>query len=410
MCRDFYAISYYGEQYKLGYINMDFLDCETVDRYIGEEKDRFWRAVHIIAAEVPYSTYYKKYIGINEKTLRRGGALFRVKLEETEKTHAGFSCDIYSQDGLVSRQSRIKIIDAERCSVEEGNRIINDLNNKFDISEVPEYDGSEGVVASHIKGKLAGESSNKRFLFTTYKVGQGLATSIQVENEIPFMYFDYGTDKDPSKVPRGLTLKVDIKETVIFISHVDEDHWCGCRINPQALLCTWVIPDQRGSAIYQKTISTIKSRGGIIFRHTTDIDLGSIYIGHSASTIRPSRVPKNVHQDGLAMYVNARAYDDSANLIEYKITVSGDQDYDYQDATKYGNSDALVACHHGGEYCWSSKYAGIYPRDNSSIVIYSYGLNNKYGHPNKTNAYYRWGWKIRHDTAFIGSYVKSIYF
>ena len=159
-----------------------------------------------------------------------------------------------------------------------------------------------------------------------------------------------------------------------------------------------------------KTISTIKSRGGIIFRHTTDIDLGSIYIGHSASTIRPSRVPKNVHQDGLAMYVNARAYDDSANLIEYKITVSGDQDYDYQDATKYGNSDALVACHHGGEYCWSSKYAGIYPRDNSSIVIYSYGLNNKYGHPNKTNAYYRWGWKIRHDTAFIGSYVKSIYF
>ena len=61
---------------------------------IGEEKDRFWRAVHIIAAEVPYSTYYKKYIGINEKTLRRGGALFRVKLEETEKTHAGFSCDL----------------------------------------------------------------------------------------------------------------------------------------------------------------------------------------------------------------------------------------------------------------------------------------------------------------------------
>ena len=38
---EYYAISYYGEQFKLGYIEMDFLDCETVNRYVGESRNGF---------------------------------------------------------------------------------------------------------------------------------------------------------------------------------------------------------------------------------------------------------------------------------------------------------------------------------------------------------------------------------
>lgn len=402
----YYAISYYGEHYTFGYIEMDFLDCETVDRYIGEGRSGFWRRVEIISAEVPNSTY-RREIGIKEKTLRTGGVLFRVELEETEKSRTGFNCDIYSREELESRQSRVKILDVEKCSEEEAGRVINDLINKFSLSDYPEFDGSEGGIAARIRRKTGKGASSSKYIFTTYNVGQGLATSLRVEDSIPFLYFDYGTDKKQTKVPACLTLDVDVEETVIFLSHAHEDHWCGCRLNTDALRCTWVVPDQQSHAIYSKLISLIR---GSVYRYKNDIDLGCVYIGHSASTLRPARQPKWEHEDGFAMYINAGAYDESAHLIDYRITVSGDQDYDYQDAAKYADTDTLVACHHGGEYCWSKRFTGVTPHNADSVVVYSYGISNTYGHPSKTADYSKWGWTNRHDTALNGKYVKEIFF
>lgn len=405
---EYYAISYYGEHYKRGYIDMDFLDCATVNRYIGEDRNGFWREVHIISAEVPYSTY-KRNIGIKDKTLRSGGALFRVDLEEAHRPRFGFRCDIYSRDGFELRQSRVMFLGVERCTTEEEERIIKDLLKKFDLSDYPEYDGPEGEVATRVMAKLERGPLPERFLFTTYNVGQGLATSLRCEDVAPFMYFDYGTDKVAAEVPPGLVLSVDPKETVIFLSHVHEDHWCGYRINHDALRCTWVVPDQSGHSIYHKFIILITLRGGSVYRHGADIDLGSVYIGHSGSAIRRARAPKWVHEDGFAMYINASVYDASENLVDYKITVAGDQDYDYQDSTKYADTDTLVACHHGGKYCWSKRYAGITPHDDNSVVVYSYGIHNTHGHPSMTADYTGWGWNNRHDTANDGEYVKRIY-
>ncbi|RKM56304.1 hypothetical protein D6853_05780 [Butyrivibrio sp. X503] len=405
---EYYAISYYGEHYKLGYIEMDFLDCDTVNRFVGESRNGFWEKVHIISAEVPYSTY-KRNIGIKDKTLRSGGALFKVTLKETTRPRSGFACDIYSRDGFELRQSRVMFYSVERCSKEEEERIIKDLMKKFDLSDYPEYDGPDGDVATRLKSKLKKGPSPKSIIFRTYDVGQGLATSLTGEEVAPFMYFDYGTDKIANEVPPGLNMRVDAKKTVIFLSHVHEDHWCGYRINPEALKCTWIVPDQSGHSIYHKFLIMITLSHGSVYRHGADIDLGSIYIGHAASTINPTRVAAHEHESGFAMYINARVYDEFEDLFDYKITVAGDQDYDYQDATKYADTDLLVACHHGGKYCWSTKYTRIKPHDDNSVIVYSYGINNTFGHPSKTADYSGWGWKKRHDTATDGMYQKWIF-
>lgn len=90
------------------------------------------------------------------------------------------------------------------------------------------------------------------------------------------------------------------------------------------------------------------------------------------------------------MYINAWEKLDSIEK-PIRITVSGDQDYDYQDEKRYQNSNILVACHHGGKNCWSKKFTGIKPADEASIIIYSYGVGNLYHHPSKTCQYLKWG-------------------
>lgn len=43
------------------------------------------------------------------------------------------------------------------------------------------------------------------------------------------------------------------------------------------------------------------------------------------------------------------------NNKKINIPIAGDQDYDYQKLNTLKDLDILVACHHGGKYCWSKK-------------------------------------------------------
>ncbi|SFV01840.1 hypothetical protein [Butyrivibrio sp. INlla21] len=416
MNKEMYAISYYGERYRRGYVEMEFLDRNYFDNHINGSRRDFWEKMTIITADVPYYIF-KEFFEIKRKTFTDNGVLFKVIVEEKEsnrgRRNRGFACTIYEEGMLNSRDSRISILHAERCALEEERYNIELLTDKISVSEYPRIEGNTLPFdinwGDEIPGESEWEESPRRgrvpYVFKVHNVGQGLATSLQKRDCIPSLYFDYGTNK--GAVHPGLFLEVDEEKTIIALSHVHEDHWNAFRTNIRALRCTWLVPDQTGKCLYSSFLAAILILGGRFYIYGTNIDLHKAYIGHAGSTIDPTRAPnlKSNHQDGYAMYIEGSTEEKEF----YKIVVSGDQDYDYQDPVRYENPDTLVACHHGGEYCWSKKFAGIAPADDYSIVVYSYGAGNTYGHPSKTADYVGWGWNNEHRTEVNGTYSIDIW-
>lgn len=397
MCYIMYAISHYGERFQLGYIQMDFLECSSVDNMIERPKNVFWKNVVVITADVPYGVY-KTYIGEKKKTLE-DGSLFKVTLSEGMK--GAFECQRYDEDN--SQENLVlSIVRSEKCDSEKRNRIINSLKEKYAITTY-ESTYSEAIsFGINLK-------TNQKYFFKVHDVGQALATSIQVEGKSPFIYFDYGWEQRKNRICK-LELEVSEEDTIIFLSHADKDHWCGSCYNKDSLKCLWIVPKQNGRADYQKFLNNVQSSGGSVFWHDDDIDLGSIYFGNDKiSKIKKNRDPKPTHQDGYAMYINAF---EILNGIKrkIKITVSGDQDYDFQEPDKYQDSNILVACHHGGSYCWSKRFGGIFPATTDPVLVYSYGIPNKYYHPSERKIYEDWGWKVVHETPKHGTFTRDIYF
>lgn len=107
-----------------------------------------------------------------------------------------------------------------------------------------------------------------------------MATSIQIEDNKPFIYFDYGWDSGNMTANCESVLQINESETVIFLSHADEDHWNGALNNKKTLKCEWIVPRQNGRAPYQKHLANIKRKRGEVYWHDDDVDLGNIYLGN----------------------------------------------------------------------------------------------------------------------------------
>ena len=143
--------------------------------------------------------------------------------------------------------------------------------------------------------------------------------------------------------------------------------------------------------------------------HTINSDLllpcGKLTCG-GQSKINPLRTANHVHETGLTLRIQARD-GQGEDLI---ILVAGDQQYDYVEKNQLDNLDILVASHHGGKFCWSTK--GVIPtakKSMNSVVIYSYGLNNTYGHPSKLAEYKNANWLKEHHTCKKGEFEITIF-
>ena len=240
--------------------------------------------------------------------------------------------------------------------------------------------------------------------FKVYDVGQGLTTSLSKgEDKMPFFYFDYGTNNARNKavVPRMKENLPDIESALIVISHLHDDHYNCYNICSTAHKAIWAIPKQDIKLRLQRIIADIKSQNGEVYFYSS-INMNDLSIQHSnISSISPLRLPKRdmYHEDGYAMYLHG----DNCYVV-----VSGDQDYDYQETNRLTNIDILVACHHGGKYCWSKKGNVPSTLNKNSEIVYSYGQNNTYNHPSQKAVYHAAGWKKSHDTAVIGPYSKTV--
>lgn len=395
---EYYAILYLEHRINSRSIYAEFFDSNTVEALLAGVIDtlEFWQKVNILTANIRNDIFLE--IFPNVTTPNGGNPVFKVTFQTPfQDQNNTIRCYEYMANNYGDITSRrTSIVSASAIS---GN-IRDILLNQFDNALLTK-DFSAGSIQD------IQDLTQTRMLFTVHNIGQGLATSLSEINKIPFLYFDYGmtADKNSTNIK---ALPVDCNNTVIILSHVHEDHWCAYRKNNMALNCTWYVPDQVGKGIYYQFLARISANNGKAILYKKGFTINNFEICHSTtSLINSKRNPKptKTHETGYGMYITATTSDNEKPL---KILVAGDQDYDYQNPQYLKDIDILVACHHGGSYCWSKKFAGITPASDSSTVIYSYGIGNKYKHPTKTSGYQNWGWLQEHYTAKDGDFTVTI--
>lgn len=246
-------------------------------------------------------------------------------------------------------------------------------------------------------------SGEQQYVFRVHNVGQGLATSLEY-NGARILYFDFGIAcrRNIKTLPPHVDLTI-AEDGVIILSHTDEDHWCGFRKEPLGLSATWIIPRQHSKVLFSKAVAAILLNHGKVYYNPGHLHCHDLMVANASSTLCPVRKPSDFHQTGYAMYLHGKDPDGAPR----NIAISGDQDYDYQPQAQLHGLHLLVACHHGGEYSWNSRCSLPSPANESSLIVYSYGVNNSYKHPSQTREYDLAGWRNRFDTP-AGDYLELI--
>lgn len=375
---------------------------ELCTTYISEEtaQNIFGEAVNLTEAKEEVFLVTLKHCHFNSKEADRYsgtngiiGRYYQNKGNVCQIEHL-YSAGFYENDFLDLVD--IKLLDI--VSGEEKDSILSKFHYEIDFDDAKQ--SNSGIL-----------NEENTYTFTVHNVGQALATSLSEKGKAPFFYFDYGIACRGNKFTLPTTAELPIAENAtILLSHVDEDHWCGFRLNKEALKCRWVVPQSPTKALRKMLSSVYLSGGSISLYKAEGLNIFEIMnanncmvAGNAKSQLNPVRNPTTVHENGNALYIFAE-HDGE----EYKIAVSGDQDYDYQNNDYLKDINLLVACHHGGKYSWSVNAAVPQPNTNQNMIVYSYGQGNTYGHPSKINEYMQNGWTTEHHTSLEGDYVVEL--
>lgn len=275
-------------------------------------------------------------------------------------------------------------------NIKPKNEKLPDIHNKLNLT-LPHIDNKEksNKISKDLESAI--NKSDLYINFTTYNVGQGLATSLSHTNNIPFFYFDYGIACGRNKKTKPIKVNMPTnRDTMIFISHNHMDHWYGITENINSFKSKWILTNQNKNITLTKKIAEIFVEGG-----TVSILQQNIYFKYGAITnggiskLKKSRLAKNNHETGLTFRLETS---------DLNILVAGDQLYDYISDSQLKDLDILVASHHGGSYKWSKSDIPPNPKNHNSIIIYSYGAGNSYNHPSECQDYINVGWKKEHHT------------
>lgn len=231
--------------------------------------------------------------------------------------------------------------------------------------------------------------------FKVYDVGQGLMVGLFKNNDINY-YIDLGIDKNLDILNCNNKIKIKRNKKVI-LSHIHLDHWHILNLDINAYYQDWYIPKQEKGFIFSKRLGEILSYGKKIYYILEDIEIdsGRVYLGKKFKDLKAS----HKHENGLYIILEIK---------EKKILISGDQRYEFMNKQDIGDIDILVASHHGGDYSkFEDRDRTEYlpsPNNLNSLVVYSYGKNNPYNHPNKISDYRKLGWINEYHTV-DGNYI-----
>lgn len=413
-------------------IFVELVDCSTVDLenvFIQEDDPewvRFYRGIELCTTYISIDEAKKIFDASTKGTFEDTIIYLENTVFLVELRHYHLKIESYNESGDLSSSFPRNSTEENICIIEHlysaglyqtdfvdlvNIRLVGSVSDPEKESLLSKFNleitSHVGPVEQPSNADLSDEDGNTKYTFTVHNVGQALATSLSEKGQPPFFYFDYGMACSWNKFTLPTDVELPIAENAtILLSHVHEDHWCGFRLNQDALKCRWMVP-QNPTKSLKKLLSSVYLSGGSISLYQAHglniIEIKAVnncmVAGNAKSMIKPSRATKTVHQNGTALYIFAE-HDGMA----YKILVSGDQDYDYQENSYLSDINLLVACHHGGEYSWSKKTKVPMPNAKKNRIVFSYGRGNTHGHPTKVGDYTTNGWTTEHHTSRDGSY------
>lgn len=425
----------YEEEREDEQILLEFVDCSTLDieneNYMYEVPDwvQFYRKlelsvshISLIKAENIFGKIADKLKGKKELIFEveikhrsiaysvegNNDNMYRIMRENTCIIEHLYSAGLYKRDMIDFVD--ISFIDKVPDTVEKNiknkfDEMYSEIANKHSVlkddSEIK--DRIDNILDNYSMYELKTSNEPPKFLFTVHNVGQALATSLQIvysaeeaktEKRIPFFYFDYGIACRQNKVtlPTNINIRADAS-TIILLSHIHEDHWCGFRENKEAFKATWIIP-QVPSKNLSKVLSEIYiNNGKFLLLNTIGTD---IYFEKNIHNIcikggNYNTKSKDKHETGIALLIESKC-----DEAKYRILVSGDQKYSNHIPDFLLDINTLVASHHGGFYGKASLFPA--PNNKNNKVIYSYGKGNTYNHPSKVKDYRNKFWNNEYHT------------
>jgi len=261
------------------------------------------------------------------------------------------------------------------------------LSSIFDMDEWP--DASEHELVSAISTHERASS------LAAFDVGQGSASALLDEDQIPWLYHDLGAGvtRNSHTTPDPLRFCWTKKPNIV-LSHWDSDHWAGAQKDRRALKRTWIAPRQYIGTTHTAFANDILRAGGRILIWPKK-GVGPITVNNTIQqSITVGRCKGNDRNGScLAMKVENKANGDDLYWL-----LTGDGGYHQLPFPLTGIPAAIVVPHHGAKMA-GNKY--IPARSNAAYarLLFSFGPGNAHGrtnlsHPTSSavNAYKQKGW------------------
>jgi len=218
--------------------------------------------------------------------------------------------------------------------------------------------------------------------FAALDIGQGSATALLDDQQIPFLYHDLGA---------GVTRNVQTTQTplsfcwtnnpLIVMSHWDKDHWAGALKDNNALKQTWLVPRQTVPPGHIAFANTILRAGGKLLVWPTSQTPLAIRLGKNQKLTIGQCTGIDRNGSCLAIRVDDTNHGEMLHWL-----ATGDAGYDQLPFAIPGRIAAMTVPHHGAKM--TKNKAVPNPATGYSRLLYSFGPGNAHGRTN-----------VRHPTA-----------
>jgi hypothetical protein len=205
-----------------------------------------------------------------------------------------------------------------------------------------------------------------------YDVGQGACNAL-LHDGVPLLYFDAGGAalRDTWTFPNALQSFCTSFHPPVVLSHWDWDHWSSARRDRALMHRPWIVPRHDGSLgpVHTRFLGELIEAGEVLVWPS---GLSSLGVGGLTVSLCTGS-PRDRNNSGLAM-----ALDGPQGEEEKRMLFPGDSAYQFVRGSR-GDFTSVVVPHHGGRT--RSRWLPGCDGAPCGRLVYSYGLNNSYGHP-----------------------------
>lgn len=239
-------------------------------------------------------------------------------------------------------------------------------------------------------------------------IGQGDAISLIDDSRQPILYLDYGgfgdhpdkPDNFPNTASRLPVRRSDGKLVTIVLTHWDKDHYYSATKVPESEECRWVTPRQKVgvqastfSAKIENMFSWPEDKVEEGFAFPTD---GKDFVMLEKIKNSPVGLDQTEDRNHSGLVMSVVKVNSDPEVKNQLIILPGDAPFNEihhlptlrQECTLSG----VVAYHHGSHTSWKNNQTNgnvtgntLDGSFNNPKLVFSFGPNNTYGHPDESN-------------------------